>query len=131
MTGQRSTVNGRRLGSKAAVGATHASPLPYLPPRAFLIPLVIRGIIIWAGMRVLLALGIAMLEAVPPFRLPASVAIAVALIAGVLAWLETRRRREHLLLGNLGISPPMLFLIGLLPAVVMESLLLLAEHVPA
>jgi len=67
----------------------------------------------------------------PPLRLPAIVAFAIALVAGMLAWIETRRRREHLLLGNLGISQPTLFLIGLLPAVLSESLLLLAEHVPA
>lgn len=130
MTGQQSTVDGLRPGGTAIVG-THAPPLPLFPPRAFLLPLVIRGVIIWAGMRAVLALGIAMLDASAPFRLPPGVAGAVALVAAVLSWLEVRRRREHLLLGNLGISHPTLFLAGLLPAVLMESLLLLAEHVPA
>ncbi|HET7111604.1 MAG TPA: hypothetical protein VFI41_12075 [Gemmatimonadales bacterium] len=82
-------------------------------------------------MRVALALGIVMLDAGAPFQLPASVACTVVLVAGTLAWCEIRRRREHLLLGNLGISRPTLFLTGLLPAALVESLILLAEHVPA
>lgn len=90
-----------------------------------------RSLIIWAGLRVALALGIVMLDAGAPFQLPASVASAVVLVAGTLAWIEIRRRREHLLLGNLGISQSTLVLIGLLPAALSESLLLLAEHVPA
>lgn len=131
MSGQQSTVDGLRPGGNAAVGATRASALPYLPPRAFLIPLVTRALIIWAGVRVVLVLGIAMLDAGVAFQLPASVAIAVALVAGTLAWLEARRRHEHLLLGNLGVSQPTLFLIGLLPAALSESLILLVGHVPA
>jgi hypothetical protein len=67
----------------------------------------------------------------PPLRLPAIVAFAIALVAGTLAWLEARRRHEHLLLGNLGVSQPTLFLIGLLPAALSESLILLVGHVPA
>lgn len=90
-----------------------------------------RALIIWAGVRVVLVLGIAMLDAGVAFQLPASVAIAVALVAGTLAWLEARRRHEHLLLGNLGVSQPTLFLIGLLPAALSESLILLVGHVPA
>ena len=128
MTGQRSTVNGQQLAGNTAVGASHASPLP---PRPFLVALVNRGIIIWASMRLIVAMGIAMLDAGPMFRLPASAAFPLALVAGTLGWLELRRRREHLLLGSLGISQPVLFLVALLPAVVAESLLLLAEHVPA
>jgi hypothetical protein len=92
---------------------------------------VTRALIIWAGVRVVLVLGIAMLDAGVAFQLPASVAIAVALVAGTLAWLEARRRHEHLLLGNLGVSQPTLFLIGLLPAALSESLILLVGHVPA
>jgi hypothetical protein len=92
---------------------------------------VTRALIIWAGVRVVLVLGIAMLDAGVAFQLPASVAIAVALVAGTLAWLEARRRHEHLLLGNLGVSQPTLFLIGLLPAAPSESLILLAGYVPA
>jgi hypothetical protein len=104
--------------------------LRYFPPPAFLIPLVIRAINVWAGIRVLLALGIAMLDA-GPFELPASVASGVAMVAGTLSWLDARRRREHLLLGNLGVSQLALFLSGLIPAVVLELLLAVAWHVSA
>jgi hypothetical protein len=94
------------------------------------VALVTRAIIIWAGMRVLLALGIALLDAGPPFLLPASTACVLALVASTLAWIELRRRREHFLLGSLGISQIVLFLIGLVPAALAEALLLLAGHVP-
>ncbi|HET7604174.1 MAG TPA: hypothetical protein VFK36_14210 [Gemmatimonadales bacterium] len=80
-------------------------------------------------MRVLLALGIALLDAGPPLRLPASTSSLLALLAGTLGWVELRRRREHLLLGNLGVAQSVLFLIGLVPAAFLESLLLLAGHV--
>jgi hypothetical protein len=101
----------------------------HLPPRAFLIALVTRAVTIWAGMRVLLALGIALLDAGPPLRLPASTASLLALLAGTLGLVELRRRREHLLLGNLGVGQSVLFLTGLVPAAFLESLLLLARHV--
>ena len=125
-----------RLGGPAAARprATNgwvSDALRSIPPRAFLIALVTRALIIWAGMRMALALGIVMLDAGAPFQLPASVASAVVLVAGALAWIETRRRHEHLLLGNLGISQSTLVFIGLLPAALSESLLLLVEHVPA
>jgi hypothetical protein len=108
-----------------------ATGIWHFPPRAFVIALVTRALIIWAGMRVLLALGIALLDAGPPFRLPASTAFVLALVAATLGWIEVRRRREHLLLGNLGVGQAALFLIGLVPAAILESLLLLVWHVPA
>jgi hypothetical protein len=121
--GERSTVNGQ--------WSTTGDAIRNFPPRAFLIALVMRAIIIWACIRVILALCIGMLDAGPWYFLQATTASALALVAGTLAWLEVRRRREHLLLGNLGISQPMLFLTGLVPAVLLESLILLAGHVPA
>lgn len=108
-----------------------AGSTSHFPPRAFLTALVTRAVIIWAGMRLSLALGIALLDAGPPFRLPASTACALALVAATLGWVELRRRREHLLLGNLGVGQPALFLIGLVSAALLESLLLLVWRVPA
>ena len=55
----------------------------------------------------------------------------LTLVSGTLCWIEIRRQREHFLLGNLGVSQPVLFLLGLAPAAAIEILLQAARHVRA
>jgi hypothetical protein len=100
-----------------------------LPPRAFLVPLLTRALIIWASLRTMTGLGIALLGSGAPFHLGATTAALLTLVSGTLCWIEIRRQREHFLLGNLGVSQPVLFLLGLAPAAAIEILLQAAWHV--
>ncbi len=86
---------------------------------------------IWLAARATAGVLMAMLTEDSAVWLPLWGSLWIALVSGMLTWLETRRRHEHLLLGNLGISRGVLSGLGLLPALLLEGAMLLAGHVSA
>ena len=97
--------------------------LPALPDRIFTIPMLGRGIVIWGSARASLALaGWLMSARTEPLSIAITPAAAVwiTLLVGVLGAIEIRRRREHLLLANLGIMQATLTVIAAVPALIGE-----------
>ena len=58
-----------------------------------------RGLLLWVGVRLLVRVFTKM-----PFQLEAAAAIGVLIIVVVVAYADVRRRREEVMLTNLGIS---------------------------
>ena len=88
----------------------------------FVAALVWRVARLWAGVRLLAAMfGLFLGIAVVPHALRDIVVI--VLIVGALSAFELRRRREFLLLANLGTSPVAVVLNGVMVAVTLEALL--------
>lgn len=94
-----------------------------IPDRIFTIPILVRGVLLWASTRAVLALVPRLMTG---FEEPFSLEVtngAAAWIIGVVAALglvEMRRRNEHLLLANLGIREATLGVIAALPALLGE-----------
>jgi len=107
-----------------------AAGLPSIPDRVFLGPMLLRGIGIWTGIRVLVVLGGALIAQAPPtLQVTPAAAAWLTAIAGLLGLLESRRRNEHILHANLGVGQPVLAAIAALPAALAE--LALAWWMPA
>ncbi|MGE5925725.1 MAG: hypothetical protein ACM357_00095 [Gemmatimonadota bacterium] len=97
--------------------------LPALPDRTFAIPVLGRGLTIWAAARAALALASWLMAGrAEPLTLAVTRGASawVVLVAGVLGLLEIRRRNEHLLLANLGVSQPTLAALAGIPALIGE-----------
>jgi hypothetical protein len=93
-----------------------------LPDRIFTLALLRRALYLWVGVRLLTALagsGIGRSGLLP--LSPGATAL-VILIVGFLGILEMRRRNEHLLLANFGVSQALLTVLCVLPPVVAEVL---------
>ncbi len=81
------------------------APLVRLPPPPFLGAIARRSVVLWIGVRGLLAI-------VGGVRLaPVAAAAVVVLTAGLLE-LDCRRRHEELFLANLGVASATLFVLG-------------------
>ena len=81
------------------------------------------GAVIWVLLRcALYVLGALMNGALgpPPVEVGAPVALSVATGCGALVLLDVMRRREGILLANLGVPLRFAFLLGAVPAVVAE-----------
>ena len=92
-----------------------------LPPWPIAAAILLRGVVIWAGLR----LGFQFLGVFAFGRVP-GVALALILLVGILGWIEAERRNEVLLLANLGVGPIMIIVLTAGPAVVLELLLRVA-----
>ncbi|MEX2526737.1 MAG: hypothetical protein WEA09_03800 [Gemmatimonadota bacterium] len=78
--------------------------------------LVLRAMVAWAGIRFFaLWLGITQPNPIEKFWIVA--------VVGAVIYLDARRRQEHLLLGNLGISRPAVLCVALAFPGLMEVLL--------
>jgi hypothetical protein len=105
--------------------------LAHVPPRPFLVPLLIRGAIVWLATRVTIGIFIAIFHDGPVLRLSPAGALWLVMLVGSVTWIETRRRHEDLLLGNLGVASRVVFAFGLLPALALESVMAVAARVSA
>lgn len=106
-------MGGERPGSDPALRPTYG---------AWELVLVRRGIPLWLGVRILLFMGTAG-EVTPTAPRFASL-IGVIGVVGLAALADLRRRREEVLLANLGIPARRAVLYCLLPALLVEALLL-------
>ena len=107
---------------------------PVLPDRAFLIPLLLRGVLLWLLFRTCFAflawliegaqqpIGVAARAVISP--MPPGAALWLLLILTALGMLELRRRNEHLLLANFGVRTWVLALLCAAPAIAGELLIL-------
>lgn len=113
---------------------------PFLPDRAFLIPLLIRGLLLWLLFRIGFAFLAWLIEgAQQPIEeaaravmspMPASAALWLLLILTAVGMLELRRRNELLLLANFGVRTWTLAALCAAPAAAGE-LLILWRHLAA
>ena len=88
----------------------------------FVIALMWRVATLWAGVRLLIAMfGLILGMSVAPHAVRDTVVI--VLTVGALSAFELRRRREFLLLANLGTAPVAIVLYGVMVAVTLEALL--------
>lgn len=95
-----------------------------LPPRPFLRAILLRSVIIWAGLRLSATAVVRMVPGLPgedpgpPYALAPSVITAIVVLSAALTWLDCTRHNEVLFLTNLGVSRrTMVLLVGLLPLV--------------
>jgi len=94
-----------------------------IPDRVFTRPLLVRGLLIWGASRACLAVVVWLMSGLEDpltFAVTAKAAIWIAVVAGVLGWLELRRRHEHLLLANLGVRERTLGLLAAAPGLLGE-----------
>jgi len=98
-----------------------------LPDRLFTVSLLGRGVLIWGGTRLLLALGGGMAGPYPASLGARGTLLLVGLV-GFLGLLEARRRNEHLLLANFGVPPPLVGALCAAPAGLAELLVGLAAR---
>ncbi len=95
----------------------------FLPGRAFGTAMVFRSVVLWTGIRAAsLALGS------PPTIGPHSVL--VLFLVTFLSEHDTKILGERLLLGNLGVSPTVMRMFSLLPAILAECALHIAFMQP-
>jgi hypothetical protein len=85
-----------------------------------------RSLRLWLGLRLLLA-AVGALAASYPFRLSAGTIVPIVVLTVLVAFVDTRRRREQVLLGNLGVSATMLAALFAVPPLIAE----IAIHVLA
>lgn len=81
-----------------------------------------RGAKLWLLLRTLLT-GLFLLGGSPSILLPVSVLCGVVALSVFLAFLDTYRYRERVLLGNLGVRPVVLGMLFLIPAAIGETTL--------
>jgi hypothetical protein len=89
------------------------------PNALFLRAYLLRGASLWLGGRVLVS-ALLLLAGVDPFALTASSSLQIVGIIVALGLIDTLRRHERALLGNLGVSFPMLALVIGAPALLGE-----------
>lgn len=93
----------------------------WLLARAYLI----RGVVLWLLARLLISVAMLLADADPLALSPRASAI-IILVATALGLAQTMRLREGVLLGNLGVSRPMLAICLALPAFAGELIIALA-----
>jgi hypothetical protein len=93
------------------------------PDQLFTRSLLWRGLLIWAGTRLLVALGGAGVAGTHPASLDVPGTLLLVTIVGFLGILEARRRNEHILLANFGTSQALLVSLCAAPAVLAELLI--------
>ena len=86
--------------------------------RAFLF----RGVLLWIVARAAIAVAL-VLAGGDALKLSTTALVEVALLIVALGWIETRRRREGVLLANLGVSPLLLSVFFAGPALAGEFVL--------
>jgi len=89
------------------------------PNQILLRAYLLRGVMIWLGVRMIVA-AIVSLAGGSPLQLSAATSLEVVAISVILGFVEFSRRRERALLANLGVSRLILFWICLFPACVSE-----------
>ena len=82
-----------------------------LPP--FRNAYLLRGLVVWIAVRLVLAFG-----NVPSIAAP--VGVVLAMVVGVVIWLDARRRAEDLFLGNLGVPGWTIGVMATLPVLLLE-----------
>jgi len=100
-----------------------------LPDRRFTAGLLRRGFYLWVGARLLVALagggGVESRALVP---LAPRATVLLVFLTGFLGLLEARRRNEHLLLANFGVPEAGLAGLGVVPALVAETVVWLVAR---
>jgi hypothetical protein len=97
-------------------------PSPF-PPRIFLNALLVRGAVLWFGVRLAAAFVGAPFPG-PPFPLVTTLAATwIVALAALLGTLDAGRRHELLLLGNFGVRPVTVAMLAGLPAALAEGLI--------
>ena len=85
----------------------------------------LRGSVLWVGVRLMASAALALSKA-DPLHLTFTATLWLVALASALGWADVQRRRESILLGNLGISPLMTIAWFTIPATIGESLLAVA-----
>ena len=93
----------------------------WLVARAYLL----RGMVLWLLARILISMAM-LLANIDPFALAPRSSVIIILIATGLGFAQAHRLREGVMLGNLGVSRPMLALGFALPAFAGELIIALA-----
>jgi hypothetical protein len=96
-----------------------------LPDRIFTLALLRRALYLWVGVRLLTGLAGSGISRSGLLPLPPRATVLLVLIVGLLGILEMRRRNEHLLLANFGVSQALLAVLCLLPPLIAETLVAL------
>jgi hypothetical protein len=89
-----------------------------------------RGARFWIATRALVSLFL-MFAGSNPFDTSVGSSIEIALLSVALCFLDTRRRREDVLLGNLGLTRAVLAALFAIPAIVGEIAILIAASMIA
>lgn len=97
----------------------HALQSVGFPPRRYAATLVFQTVVVWLGVRFLLAMPLAWAGA-DVLRLRPLSALLVVAACAALVRLDGRRQREHLFQGNLGTAPHWLTGIPLASAAALE-----------
>lgn len=115
--------------------------VPSLPDRAFLIPLLSRGALLWVLLRACFTVMAWLLEggkgsiAVPARAIfgpiPGGTALWLLLIIVAVGMLDLRRRNEHLLLANFGVRAWVVALLCAAPMFAGELVILWRHAAPA
>jgi hypothetical protein len=110
----------RLVGFGVCLGAQGNKPMHPNPlvVRAYLF----RGVLLWIVARATIA-GALLLAGGDALKLSTTALVEVVLLIVALGWIETRRRREGVLLANLGVSPLMLSVFFAGPALLGEFVL--------
>ena len=99
-----------------------------LPDPVITRALLVRAAFLWLGTRVLFAFAGLLAAGIlgpPSLTVAPHTAIAIACLVGALGVLDARRRHEHLLLANLGVSLWPVWIISLAPALIAEGVVAL------
>ncbi|MGI9139939.1 MAG: hypothetical protein ACR2GJ_02390 [Gemmatimonadaceae bacterium] len=94
----------------------------WLPDRFFAVGLIRRATWLWVGARLILAV-LSLLASAPVVPTTPAITFFMALLVAGLAAIEARRRREFLLLANLGVAPSTVVMLGAVTALVLELML--------
>lgn len=110
-------------------GRTHTAHLRVtLPDPVVTRRLLVRAAVLWFGTRVLFGFAGLLAAGVlgpPSIVVAPHTAIAIACVVGALGVLDVRRRHEHLLLANLGVSQWPVWTLSMVPALIAEGLVAL------
>ena len=93
--------------------------LPFLMPRPLAFTYLARGLVIWALIRVAATIGVLMMRTIDSGA--RSGTMAPLLIASAVCIVDFRRRRESVLVANLGIAPAVAVGVSLIPVVIGEA----------
>ncbi len=98
------------------------------PERSLTIALLRRGTFVWLLVRaVVMSMSAVGSRGVSVGLLPTT-AVALALVAGALGFLDARRRNEDRFLANLGVSPIVIYVLSTIPALLGELVLGLSSQ---
>jgi hypothetical protein len=90
-----------------------------LPSRLVTQAYAARGTRLWIATRALISV-VFFFAKINPFDMSAGSSIEIVLVSVALCFLDTRRRREDVLLGNLGVTRPVLGVLFAIPAILGE-----------